>query len=497
MLDCQLYDLRPAGHHFTNVLLHTIATVLLFLVLRAMTGAFWRSAFVAAIFAVHPLRVESVAWIAERKDVLSGIFFMLTLGAYTRYTRNPSILRYIAMSILFACGLMSKPSVVTVPFVFLLLDYWPLKRMRNLQSARKCAIEKVPLLCLSAVSCVITLFAQRVAISSTEDLPFTVRVSNALVSYLAYFWQMIWPSRLAIFYSRALSGVPSLQVIGAAALLVGITAAVFILRSRQPYLVTGWLLYFGMLVPMIGIIQVGSQVRADRYTYLPQIGLYLMATWSVADITVKWPRRREILFVVAIVVLVALVWRAWVQTSYWKDNELLWRRTLAITIDNHTAQNNLGVLLLERGKVDEAISHLQAAVTIDPEDLDAQFNLANALSQNGTKEEAIASYKKILVAEPNRSDVETNLANALLDKGEIENATSRYRTVLQRDPSSAMAHYNLAVALHRSGRFNEAIVHYKEALGIQPDYPDADYNLGNALLQNGQFDEAKQHLEKR
>src|SRR5881227_1223074 len=281
MLDCQLYGLKPGAHHFTNVLLHSIVAILLFLVLQRMTsgpsgtGSDWRSAFVAAIFAIHPLRVESVVWIAERKDVLSGFFFMLTLAAYLHYTRKPSIGRYLTMSILFACGLMSKPMLVSLPIVLLLLDYWPLKRLVDLRTLRNLVAEKFPLFLLSIASGVATLIAQTRAIGSFEQLPLSSRVSQALLSYLIYIRQMFWPTKLAVFYPHSEDGSALWRVLLAGAALSAITILTFLLRNKRPYLVVGWFWYVCMLIPVIGIVQVGLQGHADRYTYLPQIGLYL------------------------------------------------------------------------------------------------------------------------------------------------------------------------------------------------------------------------------
>src|SRR5438034_6640942 len=320
MLDCQLYGLKAGWHHFTNVLLHTIAAILLFIALRQMTGALWRSAFVAAVFAIHPLRVESVAWIAERKDVLSGVFFMLTLLAYVPYVRAPSIRRYLFVAVVFAFGLMSKPMLVTLPFVLLLLDYWPLGRIRGQNSDVSghenlvmLVVEKIPLVGLSAVSSVVTFLAQRGAVGWTEQLPVLARINNAVVTYAAYMWQMLWPVKLAVFYPHPESRLPLWEIILCLLLLIGITAATVVLRKQRPYFITGWLWYLGMLVPVIGIVQVGSQARGDRYTYLPHIGLYLLVTWAMTDLSVSWRHRRAILAIAAATTIIVLAWYASVQ----------------------------------------------------------------------------------------------------------------------------------------------------------------------------------------
>ena len=276
MLDCQLFGLKAGGHHFTNVLLHTAAVILLFLVLYRVTAALWRSAFVAAVFAIHPLRVESVAWIAERKDVLSGVFFMLTLAAYLRYVHKQTSGRYAILAIVFACGLMTKPMLVTVPFVLVLLDYWPLRRMVDLQTLRKLALEKVPLLMLSAISSIATILAQRGPIAEMEPFPLTWRLANTIVSYQTYIWQMFWPTHLAAFYPHPENHLLVSNVILATLILVAITGVALALRCTRPYFIVGWFWYLGMLVPVIGLLQTGMQGHADRYTYLPQIGLYLI-----------------------------------------------------------------------------------------------------------------------------------------------------------------------------------------------------------------------------
>ena len=497
MLDCQLFGLNAGGHHFTNVFLHTIAVVLLFLVLRQMTGgprrtgSVWPSAFVAALFAIHPLHVESVAWISERKDVLSGVFFMLTLGAYVRYARRPSVARYIMMSILFACGLMSKPMLVTLPFVLLLLDYWPLGRGRGMEISgersevrrersvvsgrwsvvRGLVVEKIPLLALSAASCLATLLGQRQAAGSIDQLPFAWRVNNAIVTCVAYIWQMLWPVKLAVFYPHPDNRLLLWQIFLALALLIAITVAVIASRQKRPYLMTGWLWYLGMLVPVIGLVQVGEQARADRYTYLPQVGLYLALTWTIVDLSASWRRRREILGVAAAVVITALTWRAWIQASYWKNSETLWTHTLAVTSDNDVAHNNLGFIFLRRGELDEAISHFQTALNIRADNPQTHYNLGSALVHN-------------------------NLGNALVRKKLVDEAITHYEKAVELRPDYADGHYNLGSALLQKGRIDEAIAHWQKTLSIQPNDAEAHTTLGDALLRKGEIGQAIAHYEK-
>jgi len=441
MLDCQLFGLRAGGHHFVNVLLHTIAVLLLFLVFRQMTGDWRRSAFIAALFAIHPLRVESVAWVAERKDVLSGIFFMLTLGAYVRYVRQRSIARYLMMILAFGLGLMSKTMLVTLPFVLLLLDFWPLQRLGTttprLRLFMPLLLEKVPLLALSAASAVITFLLQRTGETQTDPMPLAWRVENALMGCITYIRQMVWPNDLAPFYPHLEGGLPVWQITLAVIFLLALTVAAWLRRKANPYFITGWLWYLGMLVPVLGIIQVGDQGWADRYTYLPQIGLYLCVTWGLADLIAHWPQRRIILGAGVALIVATLAWTARVQTFHWRDSESLLKHTLAVTSANTVAHNNLGGVLYQRGKFDEALAHYEKALEI-------------------------------------RS----------------RQQTSRYDFVL------ALTHANIGGALQQKGLLDEAIGHYQKAIELHPNYAEGYLGLGGALAQKGQLDDAIILLEK-
>src|SRR6266571_2232870 len=331
MTDCQIYGLKAGGHHFTNVVLHNIGAVLLFLVFRGMTGCIWRSAFIAAIFAIHPMRVESVAWIAERKDVLSGVFFMLTLGAYLHYTRAPSLSRYVTMAIFLACGLMAKATLVTVPFVLLLLDYWPLQRANNFRAWRGLAIEKIPLFALSAAASVATMFAQTVTMASLEQLPLLPRLKNAAVSLIVYIRQMFWPTDLAVFYPHPHDQLNIWIVLMAVLLIIAITVLAIFVHQKHPYVFVGWLWYLLLLVPVLGIVQAGLQARADRFTYLPHIGMTMLLTWTVADLMQQWRNRRILLPSVATFVIAASIILSFKQTTYWRDSISLWEHALAVT----------------------------------------------------------------------------------------------------------------------------------------------------------------------
>jgi len=489
-LDCQLYRLNPGGHHLTSVLLHIATVIALFLVLRAMTGALWRSAFVAAVFAIHPLRVESVAWVAERKDVLSGLFFMLTIGAYVRYARRPWLLaRYGLVVLLFALGLMCKPMLVTLPLILLLLDYWPLQRK---ESAGKLALEKLPLLALSAVSCAVTLLVQHEAIQSTGVFSLPVRFVNALLACEIYLRQMIYPAGLAAYYPYSRHGVPGLETAIAAMLSAVFSVVAWRMRRTQPWLLTGWAWYLVMLIPVVGIVQVGGQAHADRYTYLPQIGIYVGLTWLVA----KWRLSRVALTGLMAGVLAVLMACAWKQSAYWQNSESLWTHTLACTTDNCLANYNLGLALEYKGRLNEAINHYRMAVEINPNYAEAHNNLGTALFQQGKTDAAIPHFQEALKIKPHFADAHYNLGNALLQNGDADEAITQFQAAVQIDPGYAPAHNNLGDALLQKGSLEEAIAQYQTALQINPDNANAHANLGIAFQQIGRMDEASTHLEK-
>ena len=449
MLDCQLHGLNAGWHHFTNVLLHSLAVVLLFAALENMTNRLWRSAFVAAVFAVHPLHVESVAWIAERKDVLSAFFFMLTLFAYSHYTRGPSLGRYLMVAVAAAFGLMSKPMLVTLPFVLLLLDYWPLERFESKRPnigrrALQLVLEKVPLLALSAVSSIITFLAQRGAIGWTEQLPIPERISNALVAYVIYIRQMLWSASLAVFYPHPENRLELWEVVLAFVILVGITVAALRFRKKAPYFVTGWLWYLGMLVPVIGLVQVGWQGHADRYTYLPQIGLYFAITWAITDLTRAWRYQRIALASAGFVILAVLTWCSRLQAAYWRDSEALFTHALAVTSNNDVALNNLGIILQEKGQLDDAISKLQAAIALRPDNAPAHDNLAKAFLKKGQMAEAMVHYRKLLEIQPGNVEARNTLGTALIQQGHLKEAIDQWQDALAIEPENGNAASNLA-----------------------------------------------------
>jgi len=504
MLDCQLYGLKAGGHHATNVVLHTIAVLLLFRVLRQMTGAVWKSATVAALFAVHPLHVESVAWVSERKDLLSAVFFLLMLDAYFRYTRAPSMTRYLLVAVLFAAGLMSKPMLVTAPVILLLLDYWPLRRFKQyssttgkvlnsgkqLRTRQQLFLEKIPLLLLSAGSCFVTFVLQKHATGAIPPLPFLWRVQNALVSYVIYLWETLWPTHLAVFYPHPNNTLPIWAVVLAVALLLAITVSAIVFRNKRPYVFTGWFWYLAMLFPVIGLVQVGEQGHADRYTYLPHIGLFLLAVWLAGDVIASHQFRSRLAVGTSIVIIAALARTAFIQSSYWRNSETLWTRALAVTSDNDVAHNNLGYLCADRDELDKAISHFETALRIRSSKPDphysvgsafVQMNLADALGRKGQPGEAMVHYEEAIKLQPNYADAYYNRGNILFAEGRIDEAMADWEKTLQIQPNDADAHTCLGNALLRRGSIKEAMVHYETAMTLAPEDPHSRINIAWVL----------------
>ena len=502
-LDIELFGLQPAGHHLMNVGLHAAAAVALFLVLQSMTNAPWRCAFVAALFALHPLRVESVAWVTERKDVLSGLFFMLTLGAYTRYVRGPfSLSRYLTVVFVFALGLMSKPMLVTLPFVLLLLDYWPLQRIPRTASGsalgalRPLIIEKIPLLALSATSCMVTVLGQGEAVAPIEKSPVALRIGNSAVSYIGYLGKMAFPIGLGGFYPLSVNDMVIWKAGVALVLLAGITAGVVLLRRTRPYLLVGWLWYVGMLVPVIGLLQSEDPAPADRFTYLPQIGVCLLVVWAVWDMVSSRRYGRLLLGFAAVSVITALMVCATIQTSYWHDSESLWIHALSCTFRNYAAHNNLANALAVQGRSAEAIAQYQKALAIKPDFKWARYSLANVLAAQGRTAEAIAQYQKALEISPDFAEARYNLANVLAGQGRTAEAIAQYQKAVVSAPNAAEAHNNLGTVLLGQGRPVEAIEQYQKALEISPDFAEARYNLANALAAQGRIAEAIEQYQQ-
>lgn len=509
MLDCQLFGLRPGMHHLTNLIFHLMNTVLLLMVLRRMTGDLWRSGFVAALFALHPLHVESVAWIAERKDLLSAFFWLLTMWAYARYAERPGLKRYLPVLLFFGLGLLAKPMVVTLPFVLLLLDFWPLGRVQFHQagtdsgplepkvSVFRLVWEKIPLFTLAAISIVVTFAAQQQggALKSLEAFPLTTRIANALISYVSYIGKMIWPHNLAVYYPYS-GSVPVWQAAGAGLALICLTVLFMWTARKRPYLAVGWLWYLGTLVPVIGLVQVGSQAMADRYTYLPLVGLFIALAWGVPSLLAGWHHRQSILAVSATLLLVSFTACTWLQLRHWQNSITLFQHTLQVTTNNHFAHNNLGVALAHDGRLNEAIKHYSEALRIKPEAFEVHNNLANVLAAQGSVDEAIEHYYEALRLEPDYDKAHNNLGNALASKGKVEEAIQHYSEAIKISPDYARAHYNLGNVLTAQGSVDEAIQHYYEALRILPDWAGAHNNLGVSLEKSGKLKEAIDHYHE-
>ena len=510
MMDVELYGLSPGGHHLINVFFHIANTLLLFLVLKWMTGTLWQSSFVAALFALHPLHVESVAWVSERKDVLSALFWMLTMWAYVRYVEHkvkgqrskvqgktlidPCLQRYLLVLLFFVLGLMSKPMLVTLPFVLLLLDYWPLDRFQPdhwRTQTWPLVREKIPLFFFSAASSVATYTVQRGAgaLASTDILPFTTRLANALVSYVSYIVKMIWPRSLALYYPYPQT-LPLWKVAGAALLLLGITFGVIRLGRKYRYLPVGWFWYLGTLVPVIGLVQAGSQSMADRYTYVPLIGLFIMVAIGLPHLVSRMAGRNLRLAIPAVIALMVLLLVSRTQISLWQNTFRIFEHTLAVTTNNAYFHNMLGMALVLHGNLHEGIVHFTEALKISPRYLDARNNLGLTLEKQGRIDEAIAAYFDVLRTNPDDSEAHYNLGNVLGSQGKPQEAIFHLTQALRIKPDYAEAHNNLGSMLTRQGRTDEAIAHYAEAVRIKPEVAEAGVNLALALEHRGRVEEA-------
>lgn len=513
MTDVELFGLNARAHHFVSLSFHAANAVLLFLVLAWATGGLWQSAVAAALFAVHPLHVESVAWLAERKDLLSTFFELLAIGAYVRYARRPGIARYLPVLLLFALALMAKPMAVTLPFVLLLLDYWPLQRLfpnpvpvgapGNEHSARPRTLgvlgEKVPLVLLSAACGVITLLAPGVqhASSTLERLPLGIRAANALVAVVAYLGKMVWPSSLAVYYPYHESTLFSWKIAGAAAFAAAATILALRTARRRPYLAFGWFWYLVTLLPVSGLIQVGGQAMADRYTYLPLTGIFVAISWGVADLTAgrgRW--RLPALAAAAGAALCVLAFVAWRQAGYWQDDRTLFSHAIEVTSGNYLAELNLGVALEREHRVAEAIPHYREALRIRPSYPDAHYNLAVALAREGKIDEAMRQYGRVLKLQPRNPYAHNNLGFLLFGRGRLDEAIAQYEEAIRIRPNFPLAQSNLGSALGRQGKIREAIVHFRAALRDRPHDVAANYNLGVALMILGRNAEAAFHFRE-
>ena len=493
MIDCQLFGMNAGGHLLVNALIHVANTLLVLWFLLRTTHTRWPSALVAALFALHPLHVESVAWASERKDTLSAFFGLLSLIAYMRYAEAPSISRYAWVAITLALGLLAKPMLVTWPFVMLLLDYWPLRRQQRLDTRgqlsvlRNLVVEKLPLFALVAASAIITFLAQshEGAVRTFADAPVALRLSNALVSYAKYLLLMFWPNDLAVYYPLAPMGIPPWQTIGAVFLLIGITAFCLFQRRIRPYLIMGWLWFLGTLVPVIGLVQVGGQIMADRYFYIPSIGLFIALVFGLADIAKSWRVAPSLSMGIACAALLILATLTNAQIQRWRDSFTLFEHTLAVTPPNLHIEHNLGLAMGASGRYDEAAAHFEKILQIDPNFYDGLVAMGVTRKFQGRLPEAIEYFQAAIRSQPDAPKAHVQLALALWKQNRDQAALEEMRRASQLAPKDAHIRADFGLALELVGRIPEAIEQFHEALRLNPNSADAHNNLGLALLASG------------
>jgi len=494
MTDVQLFGMNPRGHHLTNVAIHTLSALLLFLLFLRLSGGLWQSIFVAALFALHPLHVESVAWVAERKDVLSGLFWFLTLIFYAEYAERRKTSLYILALISFVLGLMSKPMLVTLPIVMLLMDFWPLDRFRCgeeepglrqfISRAAPLLKEKFPFVLCSFFSALITIYAQHNggSIANLTAVSFQLRFENALVAYVKYIGKTIWPHDLAVLYPFP-SSIPLWQVISSLLILLLVSAAAVWTGRRRPYFFVGWFWFLITLVPVIGLLQVGVQSMADRYSYIPVIGLFIMAAWGVPDLTKGLKHRQGILALLACTVITASAALTWQQLGYWKDSFSLFQHTLQVTTGNYIIHNNLGNAFVNKGDLEAAIKEYRMAVQISPNDEDAHYNLGHVLASKGNLDAAIKEYQEVIRINPNYIDAHFNMGDTFDSKGNLDAAILEYQEALRINPNYTKALNNLGIDLASKGDLDAAIQKFQEAIRINPDDSGSHNNLEIALAQ--------------
>ena len=509
MLDVQLYGMKAGRHHLTNLLFHISNTLLLFLVFRRMTGALWHSAFVAAFFALHPLHVESVAWVSERKDVLSTFFWMLTIWSYVLYVDHPGVNRYLLVIVFFILGLMAKPMLITLPFVLLLLDYWPLNRFQSGRSgggggskqqnslALRLIWEKIPLFVLAAASSVVTLLAQQNfgAIGSFDTYPLGVRISNTLISYASYIEKMIWPYNLAVFYPYTRTISWPMLAWSSLFFLSVFFLAIKTLKAH-PWFAVGWLWYVVTLVPVIGLVQIGSQAMADRYTYVPLIGIFIIIAWGIPELMAGWRLKRTASAIMALACLSVLMGMTWMQAGYWRNSVRLFEHTLDVTDNNYMAHNSLGVALSAGGRTAQATDHFHEALRIYPRYVAGHISLGIELSNQGRRAEAIRHFHEALEINPESVGAHINLAAILASEGRTSEAIQHLDKALEINPGSYEVHGKLGDALVRMDRLNEAVGHYRQALRINPRFAEVHNNLGIILIHKGKLEEAVAHFRE-
>ena len=497
MLDVELFGVTAGGPHLVNLALHLTSVLILLAVLRRFTGSVWRSAFVAALFAVHPLHVESVAWVAERKDVLSGVFWFAAIGAYGRYARRPGYGRYALVAGCFVLGLLSKPMVATLPFVFLLLDVWPLGRMawsrQALGQVPRLIAEKLPLIALAAAAMWLTVTAQEAigAVSSTVAVPLHTRAANAVVSYIEYLLKTVWPAGLVPYYPYS-TAIPALAVAGCAALLVAFTSLSILLLRRAPFVAVGWLWYLGALVPVIGLVQVGGHAMADRFTYLPLTGIFIIAAWGIPLLLRRFVLAPGILGVCAVLVIIAFAATARAQSLHWRDGLALWEHTVGIDPDNARAQSNLGVVLAQRRRYDDAIRAYRTALRLQPGVPQTHHNLGLALEAVGRTDDAGAQYAEAVRLKPDYAKAHMHLANLLAQRGATEAAIQHYREAIRLAPGEPLAQVNLAVMLGRNRQPAEAVPYMREAIRLNPHNAEWRFLAGLMLVEAGRPAEARE-----
>ena len=510
MLDIELFGLDPKGSHLVNVVFHLLNTLLLYFLFFGTTKSHWKSFFVSALFALHPLHVESVAWVAERKDVLSAFFFFVTLILYNRYVKRPVLRRYLLTLFAFALGLMSKPMLVTLPFVLLLMDYWPLQRIslfkpivdaqnvapeeKEKSPLKKLILEKLPFLSLSISSCVITSYAQWKGgtVAKISGVPLLFRFVNALVAYVGYIIKMIWPYNLSVIYPLP-DTITLVQGLGSGLFLAAITYLSLSLARKYPYLIVGWLWYVGMLVPVIGLAQVGNQSMADRYTYLPLVGLFIMIAWGIPAIVPENRYRDTALSIVASMMLLASSVLTWAQLGYWKNSVSLFKHATEAVDGNYLAYNLLGNTFTHSGMLDEAVSSFTETLRIFPNDEDALTGMGIVSAKQGNIERAGRYFRKALYVNPGSAEAHSNLGFALMQQGENMEGIPHLLEALilgPNSPNNAEIHFNLGTAFSSQGNLDKCIYHFTKAIQLKPDFVEAHYNLGVALAKQGKWDQA-------
>jgi tetratricopeptide (TPR) repeat protein len=506
MGDVQLYGMNAGSHLLTNVFLHILNSLLLFFLLRQMTGDLWPSALVAVLFALHPLNVESVAWVAARKNMLSTFFWMLTLWAYTIYSKQPELGKYLFLLLVFVLGLMAKPMLVTLPFVLLLLDYWPLNRFgfagrygdHKKWPVLHLVVEKIPLLLLSAVSIYLSSFSlkQQGSFISTASVPMVLRISNAVVSYTGYIGKMIWPHNLSVYYPYP-KLLPAWQIIGAGAVIVGITVLVLRVYRTKPYFSMGWLWYLGTLVPVLGLVQAGIwPSMADRFGYIPLIGLFIMIAWGGAEVLSGWRFKRVTPAAAAVLVSVFAV-TTWLQTGYWKNSITLFEHAIDVNSNNALAHNNLGAALRKQDRVADAIGHYDWALMLKPDYAAAHYNLGIALMRIGRFDEATSHFQRAQQLKPDSPIVYRNLKKALAAQRVMNRKMSEIQAALKLAPENVTLYLKMGNLYERKGDLDSAISQYKMALSHQPDFSPVLNNLAIAYAIKGEYDKALSAFKKR